>query len=165
MLVPALIKLLLWSVWLLQQPVPLPLPERGDWLPGDNAPGVLPPKPKLKNNIMGLDQSAFIHIGPDEVSYLQSWRKHNALQGWMEGRYREKGGIGEFNCVNLELDKDDIADLEQVVLDGELPETVGFFFGNDSSMDEYQFGKDIEFITAAKKTLAEGNKVYYSSWW
>jgi len=45
----------------------------------------------------------------DEIAY---WRKHPNLQGWMEQLWREKGGKGEFNCVDVELTREDLKQLE-----------------------------------------------------
>ena len=93
---------------------------------------------------MGLDQYAHVktgktYIDPDtnkrieEVEELAYWRKHPHLQGFMEHLYAEKGGEGEFNCVDVELTLEDIDDLETAVKGGGLPETGGFFFGDYSS--------------------------------
>ena len=118
---------------------------------------------------MGLDQYAFTGTEEkrEDVFY---WRKHNRLQGWMEELYRRKGGMEEFNCVDVELTLEDIDQLEATILNKTLPETQGFFFGNDSYKDyeddEYGYKKDdITFIEKAKKILNNGNKLYYSSWW
>ena len=45
---------------------------------------------------------------PINVGY---WRKHSDLQGYMEDLYRDKGGTGEFNCVDLILSKEDCEDV------------------------------------------------------
>ena len=45
----------------------------------------------------------------------------------------------------------------------ELPKTSGFFFGDDSSDDYVE--QDLQFIEDARKAIAEGKKVAYSSWW
>lgn len=96
---------------------------------------------------------------------LMYWRKHNALHGWMEALYREKGGTEEFNCANVNLTYDDLDRLEKDVLGKNLPETSGFFFGEDSRYDEYAREQDMDFIMKAKLALSEGHKVYYTSWW
>lgn len=114
---------------------------------------------------MGLDQRAYYKDKDDEQVEIQWWRKHNALQGWMESLWRDKGGTGEFNCVPVELTNDDLADLQDAVTNNELPETVGFFFGGDSRLDKEQKEATLEFIKDANKVLASGNKVYYDSWW
>ena len=115
---------------------------------------------------MGLDQYASMGKKNDHTFF--QWRKHNRLQGWMENLYREKGGEDEFNCVDLELDLDDIEKLEAALLDKALPETDGFFFGPDSYDEDYwpdQKAEDLTFIEKAKKILENGDRVYYSCWW
>ena len=95
-----------------------------------------------------------------EISY---WRKHPNLQGWMEELWRSKGNEGGFNCVDVELTLEDLDALEQT-LDGKaLPETQGFFFGDNS--DDYYSWQDREFIREARERLANGYKVVYTSWW
>ena len=115
---------------------------------------------------MGLDQTAYYNDEGQQVE-IQWWRKHNALQGWMEYLWRRKTGNDEdsFNCIPVELTSDDLAELQDAVTNNELPETVGFFFGNDSSQDAEQKEATLEFIKEANKVLASGNKVYYDSWW
>ena len=124
---------------------------------------------------MGLDQYAkkvkreYNHetltetIVKTEIGY---WRKHNALEGYMSDLYRTKtGDQGEFNCKTLPLDKDDLDTLEAVILRGNLPETVGFFFG-DCTKDNKEYQEtDLEFIAKARKCLANGFDVEYTSWW
>ena len=95
-----------------------------------------------------------------EVAY---WRKHPNLQGWMEDLWREKGGEGEFNCVDVELTLEDLAALEIDLGNQDLPETQGFFFGNNS--DDYYKEGDLEFIREARQYLADGYKIVYTSWW
>ncbi len=118
---------------------------------------------------MGLDQNAYSVDENDERVEIAYWRKHNRLQGWMEQRYVDKGGKEEFNCVDLELTEEDINDLETAIEDRELPETGGFFFGNDSYSDyegEYGYKQvDIDFIEKARQILESGNRVVYSCWW
>ena len=96
----------------------------------------------------------------NEIAY---WRKHPNLQGWMEQLWRDKGGEGEFNCVDVDLTLEDLDALEQT-LDGKaLPETQGFFFGDNS--DDYYSWQDREFIREARERLANGYKVVHTSWW
>lgn len=126
---------------------------------------------------MGLDQYAFIVYPVSEHEVIEEdknhediayWRKHNRLQGWMENLYRIKGGTETFNCVDLELTLEDLDKLEEDVKSFNLPQTGGFFFGDDSySYDdkEEQVIKDLEFINTARNSIIEGNKVFYSSWW
>ena len=118
---------------------------------------------------MGLDQYAAIRLdtknedGIYDSEELACWRKHPHLQGFMENLYIEKGGTEEFNCVDVELDLSDIDTLEADIKGDLLPVTGGFFFGNDSS--EYYKEQDLEFCTNARKALADGQRVSYSSWW
>ena len=95
-----------------------------------------------------------------EVAY---WRKHPNLQGWMENLWRSKGNEGEFNCVDVELTLEDLAALEIDLGNQDLPETQGFFFGNNS--DDYYKEGDLEFIREARQYLSDGYKIVYTSWW
>ena len=123
---------------------------------------------------MGLDQYANARKGEpttDDEGYtyyedsmeLAYWRKHPNLQGFMQDLYYEKGGEGEFNCVDVELTLEDLDALEQTLDDEALPETAGFFFGTDSS--DYYAEADREFIVAARAAIKQGYTVTYSSWW
>ena len=103
------------------------------------------------------------YVSYEEEHEVAYWRKHPNLQGWMENLWREKGGEGEFNCVDVELTAADLEKLEQDIDYGDLPETEGFFFGNPSD-DRYREG-DLEFIREARQYLAYGYKIVYTSWW
>ena len=96
----------------------------------------------------------------EEIMY---WRKHPNLHGWMEDLYFEKGGKADsFNCVPVELTLEDLTKLEEAILKGSLPHTSGFFFGESG---EDVDPKDLEFIKLAKEAIAEGDQVFYDSWW
>ena len=123
---------------------------------------------------MGLDQFAFAIDNNGEKEELAYWRKHPNLQGWMENLWEAKGKpglpedsepsmMGDFNCVPVELNSDDLDDLEDAVRGSGLPDTVGFFFGNNS--DDYYKEKDLEFIRKAREALDAGLVVEYNSWW
>lgn len=98
---------------------------------------------------------------PIEIAY---WRKHNALHGWMERLYREKGGEDEFNCIDLLLTSEDLDRLEKDIKESKLYPVEGFFFGGDYD-PATENSKDIAFIRKAREELEEGNEVYYTSWW
>ncbi len=99
----------------------------------------------------------------DDEIQLAEWRKHPNLQGWMEELWYEKGGEGEFNCVDLELTLEDLDALEATLDEEALPETAGFFFGNNA--DDHYAEADREFIVQARAAIKQGYKVIYSSWW
>ena len=131
---------------------------------------------------MGLDQYAYAIDGSGNEHELMTWRKHPNLQGFMEQLWEDKdrmcfdsatfkeapftegdgGCMGDFNQVGVLLDEHDIDSLEVVVLDGELPETSGFFFGESQPEDKED---DLTFIEKAKDAIKQGWKVVYSSWW
>jgi hypothetical protein len=105
---------------------------------------------------------------PLELAY---WRKHPNLQGWMESLWKRKMNDANkelpddsvFNGIELELTTEDIDQLESDVLEGRLPATSGFFFGEDS--DSYYQKEDLEFIKRARTELFCGLKVFYNSSW
>jgi hypothetical protein len=83
----------------------------------------------------------------------------------MERLYRSKGGDKEsFNCVPVRLTMEDLQSLAMDVTKGRLPETVGFFFGNNPP-DPDSVAQDMEFIGKAMAAIAVGDAVYYDSWW
>ena len=53
--------------------------------------------------------------------------------------------------------------LEHAIKNNILPETEGFFFGDNSS--EHYKEEDLQFIEDALEAVKDGNDVYYSSWW
>jgi hypothetical protein len=126
---------------------------------------------------MGLDMYAFRvkaadAVGDFEIAKIEDkhdeimyWRKHHDLHGWMEQLYRAKGGVKEsFNCIPVRLTMEDLQDLEKDVLSNNLPQTQGFFFGTNPPDEESKL-QDMEFIGKAKIAIAEGDAVYYDSWW
>lgn len=99
------------------------------------------------------------------VSEIWYWRKHHDLHGWMHNLYREKGGTAElFNCVTVRLTIKDLDRLEKDVIENKLPETTGFFFGNNPP-DEESINEDKQFIAAAREAIKNGRVVFYDSWW
>ena len=108
---------------------------------------------------------------PREIAY---WRKHPNLHGWMERLWENRladQGINPdesqfgsaFNGVELELTWDDLDRLEQDVVQGRLPATQGFFFGENA--DSHYKKTDLEFIKNARAELFLGLKVFYNSSW
>lgn len=121
---------------------------------------------------MGLDMYAYrtdtpipeVDFSPEEgETEIAYWRKHPNLHGWMEQLYRSKGGEAEdFNQTTVRIDADDLDALEKAIDENGLPETTGFFFG-ETRPEEIEL--DRAFISAARAALAEGDYVYYDSWW
>jgi len=97
---------------------------------------------------------------PRELAY---WRKHPNLHGWMRQLWTKRGNEGSFNGDELELFREDLDELEQAVMDGTLPQTSGFFFGDDSA--EFYRQNDLEFIKNARYELFMGMRVFYNSSW
>jgi hypothetical protein len=125
---------------------------------------------------MGLDMYAYAVSKADAISELEIakdaereelhyWRKHHDLHGWMENLYRDKGGDADsFNCIPVELTVDDLDNLQQTLLDDNLPKTRGFFFG-DNPPDLETMRNDLMFIQKCRIAIKEGKVVYYDSWW
>lgn len=99
-------------------------------------------------------------VQPKELAY---WRKHPSLHGWFKQEWERTGRLGDFNGDELEITWEMLDRLEQVVKDGALPKTSGFFFGDGS--DEYYKQQDLAFIKAARADLFLGLKVFYNSSW
>ena len=99
-----------------------------------------------------------------KTKQIAYWRKHHDLHGWMEKLYREKGGDGEFNCEIVQLTAEDLDRLDTDITYRRLPSTTGFFFGNNPPSEESD-NADLEFIARAREAIADGDAVYYDSWW
>jgi hypothetical protein len=109
---------------------------------------------------MGLDQWARANKeGCDEVE-IMTWRKHADLQKWMEQLFRDRGGEGQFNMVDLPLIVDNLNELEQNYL--HLEKGAGFFWG-ETTIDDIEDTKT--FIDEARKLIMRGWNISYTSWW
>jgi len=97
---------------------------------------------------------------PKELAY---WRKHPNLHGWFHREWESQGNTGDFNGDQLEIDWDMLERLESAVVNGELPATSGFFFGDGA--DDYYREQDLEFIRQARAELFLGLRVFYNSSW
>lgn len=123
---------------------------------------------------MGLDMYAFsMKAKPEtevdfslknvEQNELHYWRKHPNLHGWMQNLYDMKGGTSDsFNGDCVVLDSEDLDNLEADIKEGNLPDTSGFFFGNSNGEENED---DLKFIEEARRAIADGLTVYYTSWW
>ena len=135
---------------------------------------------------MGLDMYAFRHKGdmiqpqekrdkldgtPREPIQFADWRKHNRLQGFMQELYDKKNGADadNFNCVPLYLSKEELDMLQKQIETRTLPQTEGFFFGDDSYTWEGEQNDmkayDLKFVKDAKDWLDIGYKFFYECWW
>ena len=97
---------------------------------------------------------------PREIAY---WRKHPNLHGWFKQEWESAGNEGSFNGDELEITWDMLERLEYDIRNGELPDTRGFFFGDNSDAEYYE--QDLEFIRNARAELFMGLKVFYNSSW
>ena len=103
-----------------------------------------------------------INLDTEDIHY---WRKHPNLHGWMQGLYESKGGTSDsFNGDCVVLTESDLEDLEHDLKQWDLPQTSGFFFGNDQNSDE-ELKDDLDFVDKAREAINEGKTVYYTSWW
>lgn len=143
---------------------------------------------------MGLDMYAYARPprkrNSDDDVGICDWRKHNRLQGWMENLWESKDRpnwkpsedendfSGDFNSVELQLTRADLYALEDDILNLDLPESNGFFWGSDSYtwdnegkgteeiQDDYYYKEqDLDFIQEAHKMLDKGYRVFYSCWY
>ena len=129
---------------------------------------------------MGLDMYAWTvpaeWAGAREVDYqpdadrntdeLFYWRKFNALHGWMEDLYRQKGGDKEsFNCTTVRLSEKDLDTLEMDTGNNKLVPRNGFFFGDTSTVYPEDLESVAVFVAKAREAIAEGKAVFYDSWW
>ena len=126
---------------------------------------------------MGLDMYAFIvdvevarggvvdvALG-DTATEICYWRKFNALHGWMEDLYRQKGGSkASFNCTTVRLTANDLDRLEMDTGNNKLIPVNGFFFGIQE-IDSEDLESVATFVKVARQALAEGKAVFYDSWW
>ncbi len=127
---------------------------------------------------MGLDMYAFtvdattvgdatvdVALDPDTAMQISYWRKFNALHGWMEDLYRQKGGSKEsFNCTTVRLDANDLDRLEMDTGNNKLIPVNGFFFGVQEIYPE-DLESVADFVKVARQALADGKAVFYDSWW
>ena len=97
---------------------------------------------------------------PKELAY---WRKHPNLHGWFHQEWINQGNTGDFNGDQLEIDWAMLERLESAVVNGELPGTSGFFFGDGA--DDYYRTQDLEFVRQARAELFLGLRVFYNSSW
>lgn len=111
---------------------------------------------------MGLDMYLYTKDKEGKEVEVTYWRKHPNLHGYIEQLYRERGGSEEFNCIEFELEKEDLENILKNSKENTLPKTTGFFFGESCEEDNEQ---TIEVMKKAIKLVNEGEKIFYNSWW
>ena len=135
---------------------------------------------------MGLDMYAYARPprkrNSDDDVQIGEWRKHNRLQGWMQQLWESKGcpnanEEGDFNCVELQITRADLYNLKDDIVNFNLPESNGFFWGSDSYFwtdendepfpdNEYWYkSSDLSFVEEAHKMLDKKYRVFYSCWY
>jgi hypothetical protein len=119
---------------------------------------------QLNKSVDFQDEIHFSENEESKCSEIMYWRKHPNLHGWMESLYYKKGGEADFNCAPVELTSEDLDRLEEDIRNGGLPHTSGFFFGESQGNDE-ETNEDLAFVEKARQVIAEGDRVFYDSWW
>jgi hypothetical protein len=115
------------------------------------------------NGEYDLDTKDYVNQTVSKPKELAYWRKHPNLHGWFQQEWIDQGNTGDFNGDQLEIDWAMLERLEYDVINGELPETSGFFFGQGADADYYK--QDLEFIRQARAELFLGLRVFYNSSW
>jgi hypothetical protein len=127
---------------------------------------------------MGLDMYAFtvnadsvgdatvdVALDANTATEICYWRKFNALHGWMEDLYRQKGGAKQsFNCTTVRLTANDLDRLEMDTGNNKLIPRNGFFFGAQE-IDSEDLESVATFVKVARQAIADGKAVFYDSWW
>jgi len=109
------------------------------------------------------DTKDYVNTAVSKPKELAYWRKHPNLHGWFHQEWINQGNTGDFNGDQLEIDWAMLERLESAVVNGELPGTSGFFFGEGA--DDYYRAQDLEFVKQARAELFLGLRVFYNSSW
>ena len=132
---------------------------------------------------MGLDMYIRIENTEDPEASddeIAAWRKHGDLNAWFERLWIKKYRpeittrivrfgddyfeISAFNVEKVYLDLDDLQELFDDLLTGNLPPANGPFHTVDLC-NEDRLREDIDAVSRACVEVALGNKVYYICWW
>jgi hypothetical protein len=109
------------------------------------------------------DTKDYVNTAVSKPKELAYWRKHPNLHGWFHREWESQGNTGDFNGDQLEIDWAMLERLEYDIVNGELPGTSGFFFGEGA--DDYYRDQDLEFVKQARAELFLGLRVFYNSSW
>ena len=125
------------------------------------------PSYKMQKNIRDKADKRIAEI--EQIEDIGYWRKHPDLHGYLEDLYIERGGTGEFNCVELPLSEEDCEDIIELAKQrlkadkNDVKHTQGFFFG-ETQLEQWE-----ETISIFEKALNTVNfdieEIYYDSWW
>lgn len=119
---------------------------------------------------MGLD--CYVNTRPSntpdaEPETIWYGRKTNEIHGWMEQQWLDLNPDKEsvyFNCEDLTLTPEMLDALEDAATNKTLACTSGFFFGGANGDDAV--ANDVQkLVGAARKAIADGLHVFYTSWW
>ena len=120
---------------------------------------------------MGLDMYLFAlppsNVKNEDAEEIMYWRKHNALHGWMDNKYRElhPDFKDDFNCIYFRLTPELLDELEAAIKANKLRPTQGFFFGTEEYDPFDEADADLAAIEQAREHIAKGKVVAYYSWW
>ena len=90
------------------------------------------------------------------------WRKFFPFNSWAYKLYVKKGGKGEFNCVNIKLDKEDLDELYMLAQTDEFYQNG--YYGDANKERKLEYDRLMKFIENAKTAISEGDAIYYSNW-
>ena len=132
---------------------------------------------------MGLDMYLRIEDSENpEANHeeIAGWRKHGDLNAWFERLWLKKYRpevtvrtvrfgddyfeISAFNVQKVYLDLEDLQELFDDLLTGNLPQSNGLFHTGNLCNEDRLRG-DIEAVSKACVEVALGKKVYYICWW
>lgn len=112
-------------------------------------------------------------FGPEFIDYEEEfmyWRKNRFLHNWIfENVYVPKKKavndiVDEFNGEFVRLNIYDLLRLKDDIINKNLPDTHGFFWGDHDYDDDMQ-QEDLEFIKRAINAIEQGYDLYYYSSW
>ena len=122
---------------------------------------------------MGLDQYAYVEEPGSPKERFAYWRKHTELDNWMRELYHSRGHTEEFNCIDLELFKEDLDNFERDVLytRQSIDNNVLYNGHNPNQKDlhylsmAFKYEEDYMFLMKSRMYLNKGYRVYYANWY
>lgn len=139
---------------------------------------------------MGLDQNFYStteevqpYIMPNHKKNIQDYRNHWQIQLYLDSLFKERGGEGDFSCINLELSKEDLLCLLETIKAFSLPKMGNIYYDIYLTEEEYDkikdekeleskrrrekqsWVEDINMVNECLNEIEKGNKIFYRSWW